>query len=103
MIGKSIDIFHKNPEHQRKIIKNPDNMPHRAMISLGPEKLDLNISAVRDNNGKYLGAMVNWEVVTDKVHLVTDLKKSSDELTQAAADLMTISGSLSAGAEETAA
>lgn len=103
MIGKSIDMFHKNPEHQRKIIKNPDNMPHRAMISLGPEKLDLNISAVRDNNGKYLGAMVNWEVVTDKVHLVTDLKKSSDELTQAAADLMTISGSLSAGAEETAA
>lgn len=103
MIGKSIDMFHKNPAHQRKIIGNPDNLPHRAVISLGPEKLDLSISAVRNKDGKYVGAMVNWQVITDKVHLVNDLKGSSTELTKAAEDLMAISNSLSAGAEETSA
>lgn len=103
MIGKSIDMFHKNPAHQRRIIGNPDNMPHRAVISLGPEKLDLNISAVRNKDGAYIGAMVNWQLITDKVHLVNDLKASSDDLTKAAEDLMAISNSLSAGAEETSA
>ncbi|GAB4408802.1 MAG: methyl-accepting chemotaxis protein [Bacteriovoracaceae bacterium] len=103
MIGKSIDMFHKNPAHQRKIIGNPDNLPHRAVISLGPEKLDLTISAVRNKDGKYVGAMVNWQVITDKVHLVNDLKESSNELTKAAEELMAISNSLSAGAEETSA
>jgi len=103
LLGKSIDMFHKNPAHQRKIIGDPANMPHKAIIQLGPEKLDLLVSAVIDNNGKYMGAMVNWDVVTDKVQLVDDLKKSADELSGAAAGLMETSNSLSAGAEETSA
>lgn len=103
LMGKSIDMFHKNPAHQRKIIGDPANMPHKAIIQLGPEKLDLLVSAVIDGNGKYMGAMVNWDVVTDKVQLVEDLKNSADELTGAAAGLMETSNSLSAGAEETSA
>jgi methyl-accepting chemotaxis protein len=103
LLGKSIDMFHKNPAHQRKIIGDPKNMPHKAIIQLGPEKLDLLVSAVMDNRGNFMGAMVNWDVVTDKVHLVEDLKKSADELSRAAAGLMETSNSLSAGAEETSA
>src|SRR5260370_1249365 len=37
LIGKSIDIFHKNPEHQRRILSDPKNLPHRAQIKLGDE------------------------------------------------------------------
>ncbi len=103
MIGESIDIFHKNPDMQRKIISDPENLPHKAIIQFGPEKLDLLLSAVLSDKGEYLGPMLNWSVVTDRVHLVTDLKKSSDELTSAAASLQEIAGSLSAGAEETSA
>lgn len=65
--GKSIDIFHKNPSHQRKLLANERNLPHRAVIELGPEKLDLLVSPVYDGNNKYLGPMVTWEVVTDKL------------------------------------
>jgi len=32
IIGQSIDIFHKRPEHQRKLLSNPANLPHRAQI-----------------------------------------------------------------------
>ncbi|MBT7609226.1 MAG: chemotaxis protein [Bacteriovoracaceae bacterium] len=103
LIGKSIDIFHKVPDHQRKIIKNPKNLPHRAIISLGPEKLDLLVTAINDENGNYLGPMVSWSIVTDKVTLVEDLKISSENLTSSATLLQEISGSLSAGAEETSA
>jgi methyl-accepting chemotaxis protein len=102
-IGKSIDIFHKNPEIQRKIISDPKNLPHRAMISVGPEKLNLLIAAIIDGDGKYLGPMVTWEIVTQKVALVNDLTKASIDLATAASNVMNISSTLSAAAEETSA
>ncbi len=103
LVGKSIDIFHKNPEHQRKIIADPNNLPHRAVISLGPEKLILLISAIFDNKGTYLGPMVTWEVATDKFGLIDVLTNSSNELGSAADTLISVSSSLTASAEETAA
>lgn len=103
MVGGSIDVFHTDPAVQKRIIANPDNLPHRAIIQLGPEKLDLLVSPVFDDNGNYLGPMVNWSVVTDKVQLVDDLKDSSVKLSGASTSLEEIANSLSAGAEETSA
>jgi len=71
MIGQSIDIFHKNPEHQRRILADPKSLPRRAIIQLGPEKLDLLVSAINDKRGTYLGAMLTWELVTEKLRLET--------------------------------
>lgn len=68
IVGNTIDIFHRNPAHQRNLLSNPDkNLPHRAQIQVGPETLDLLVSPVRDKSGKYLGPMVTWEVVTEKL------------------------------------
>lgn len=103
LVGKSIDMFHKNPAHQRNIIGDPKNLPFRAIIQVGPEKLDLLVSPLSDSNGDYIGPMVNWSVVTDKVNLVSDLKKSSNELSESSLALQEIANSLSAGAEETSA
>ena len=69
VVGQSIDIFHKHPEHQRRILADPKNLPHRAVITLGPEKLELNVSAIRDDRGEYLGPMVTWAVITEKLAL----------------------------------
>ena len=67
MLGKPIDIFHKNPEHQRRFLADPSNLPHTARIQLGPEVLTLSVSAVRDAEGNYAGPMINWERITDQV------------------------------------
>jgi methyl-accepting chemotaxis protein len=69
MIGQNIDVFHKKPEYQRKLLADPSNLPRRANIQVGPETLDLLVSAIRDSKGQYLGAMVTWEVVTEKLKL----------------------------------
>ena len=103
MVGKQIDIFHKNPEVQRKIISDPRNLPHRALISLGGERLDLNISALYDQEGAYIGPMVTWELITDKVTLVDEVKQSSMSLASSAKNLLDVAASLSASAEETSA
>lgn len=67
LIGTCIDVFHKNPAHQRELLKDPQNLPHSAIIQVGPEKLDLLVSAVYDNAGKYVSAMVTWDLVTQKI------------------------------------
>jgi methyl-accepting chemotaxis protein len=68
IIGQSIDIFHKRPEHQRRIVSDSGNLPHRAKIGLGDEILDLNVTAIMDEGGQYLGPMVTWEVITEQEH-----------------------------------
>ncbi len=101
--GRSIDIFHKDPEVQRRIISDSRNLPHTAKIDLGPEKLRLDISAINDQNGNYLGPMVTWSVITDRFSLVDILNQSSSDLAESASSLITVSSSLTASAEETAA
>jgi methyl-accepting chemotaxis protein len=67
MIGQSIDIFHKAPEHQRRILGDQKSLPRTAKINVGPELLELNVNAMLDPQGRYIGAMVNWDVITEKV------------------------------------
>ena len=67
LIGQSFDIFHKVPSHQRRIISDPKNLPHTAVIDVGPEKLDLLVSALYSSEGKYIGPMLTWSVVTAQV------------------------------------
>lgn len=69
IVGSSIDIFHKNPKYQRDILANPNNLPRRAIINVGPEKLDLLVSPIFDQNQSSIGTMVTWDVVTDKIRL----------------------------------
>jgi methyl-accepting chemotaxis protein len=75
LLNQSIDIFHKNPAHQRKLLSDPANLPHRAQIQVGPEVLDLLVSAIYDENKNYLGPMVTWEVVTRKLKTENEVAK----------------------------
>ncbi len=63
LVGTNIDVFHKNPAVQRGIINNPANLPHRAPIQLGDQKLELMVNAVYDGNGGVLGTMVTWDFI----------------------------------------
>jgi methyl-accepting chemotaxis protein len=82
VVGNSIDIFHKDPEFQRSILKSDRNLPHRAVIAVGPEKADLLVSPVYNEAGEYIGPMVTWEVITEKLKLE---EKSLDATSQLAA------------------
>ncbi len=89
--GKSIDIFHKDPSHQRRLLSDPNNLPHRALIKLGEETLELNVSALRDQDGTYIGPMLSWSLVSQNVrmadnvsHVVGAVASSSTEMNQSA-------------------
>ncbi len=69
VVGSSVDIFHKDPAHQQRLLSDPKNLPRQANIRLGEETLSLLVSPLFDHNKNYLGAMVTWDVVTEKLRL----------------------------------
>ena len=65
IIGTCIDVFHKDPSHQRRLLSDPKNLPHRADISVGPLKFSLCVTASFDLAGNYTGNALEWADVTD--------------------------------------
>lgn len=116
-IGRAIDVFHRDPSYQRGLLADPKNLPRNAKITVGPETLDLLVSAIYDHNQVYLGAMVTWEVITEKLaqeqrekelmsSLQAVLKKVADSSTAIAAaseELSAVSTQMRSNAEETSA
>lgn len=64
VVGSNIDTFHKDPSRQRRLLDNPNNLPYRVDIEIGPATLDLNVSAIMDEGGNYVGNVVEWSDVT---------------------------------------
>jgi methyl-accepting chemotaxis protein len=87
VLGKLVDIFHKQPEHQRQILSDPKNLPRRRNIQVGGETLDLLVSAIYDQDKQYLGAMVTWEVITQKLAAEKALSDAAEREQKQAADL----------------
>ncbi|MFN5455545.1 methyl-accepting chemotaxis protein [Bradyrhizobium sp.] len=65
MVGTCIDVFHRNPAHQRTMLANPANLPFRTDISVGPLKISLNVNAMRNAQGVNQGFMLEWADVTE--------------------------------------
>jgi methyl-accepting chemotaxis protein len=110
LVGKSIDIFHKNPAHQRKILSDPKNLPHRAVIQVGPELLDLMVTAVINPKGQYDGPMLSWEIITEKKamedrekEVMSRVTETAQTLAGSAEELTATSQQMTSNAEETSA
>jgi len=104
IVGQCVDIFHKEPAHQRGILGDPANLPHSAKIRLGEEHLDLRVNAVNDREGKYIGAMLTWSVITSQVKLAdsfeADIKSVVQSVAAAATEMQSTAGSLSSTASD---
>jgi len=104
--GQCIDVFHKNPQHQRSILRDPSRLPMRSRIHLGDEILDLRVSAVMDREGKYLAPMLTWNVVTSQAKLADSFEENVaaivNTVTSSATELENSASSLAANLEETA-
>ncbi len=99
IVGRSIDIFHKNPSHQRKIVGQDSNLPHNANIKLGDEVLNLFVSAVYNSKKDFEGAMVVWDIVTPTVKLKEATKSASEMISESTRDIAEKSQYIAKGAQ----
>ncbi len=85
--GACIDVFHKSPVHQRTMLADPKNLPHTALIQVGPDKLELNVSAIHNPDGSYAGPMVSWSVVTAQINMAEKVQSVVEVVASAATQL----------------
>ena len=64
IIGTNIDSFHKNPAHQRKMLDDPSNLPFKTDIHIRHLTFQLNVAAIMDATGSYIGNSLEWQDVT---------------------------------------
>jgi len=59
LLGANMDIFHKNPAHQRRMLDSLTGT-HESHIAIGSQKFHLVATPVIDMNGKRAGTVVEW-------------------------------------------
>lgn len=79
IVGTCIDTFHRNPDHQRRLLSDPSRLPFKTEITVGSLKISLLVSAWFDRNGHYAGNILEWKDVTQaRLHegMLTALDKT---------------------------
>ena len=58
LLGRNIDLFHKTPLHQRKMLASLEH-PHHATIRIGACAFDLLVTPLKEGN-RSVGFAVEW-------------------------------------------
>jgi methyl-accepting chemotaxis protein len=105
LVGRSIDVLHRDPERVRAVIGDPARLPHVARMQLGPETIALRVSAITDKAGAYVGAMLSWTVMTAQARMAdafeASVGKVARSVAQAAEDMRGTAEALSEVASDT--
>ncbi len=72
LIGTNIDVFHKNPAHQRGILQNLTNTVN-TNIKVGAFDFNLIVNPVTDANGDLLGTVVEWKDMTEELAIEEEI------------------------------
>jgi methyl-accepting chemotaxis protein len=59
LVGTNIDVFHKNPSHQRQMLQSLKSV-HRATIKIGKWSFDLVATPLKNPDGSRAGTVVEW-------------------------------------------
>jgi len=88
MIGACIDMFHKNPAHQRQLLDDPNNCPYQTDIKIGDLIFSLHVTASMDSDGNYVGNALEWQDVTELRKKELEVARLQSAVDGAQANLM---------------
>jgi methyl-accepting chemotaxis protein len=103
VVGKSIDAFHRSPGHQRRILANTAALPYTGRVTIGDQHVEVVASAVHDAEGRRIGSMAQWSLVTQRAQLAAAMTEESSSLSRSSASLTAIAKELSSNATDTLA
>ncbi len=77
LVGASVDIFHKHPQHQREMLARLQQS-HKADIQIGGLTFGLVATPLFAANGERLGTVVEWDDKTERLAQQLEEKRVSD-------------------------
>lgn len=81
LLGKNIDIFHKNPEHQRSMLARLES-PYTAKIAVGGRHFNLIATPVKDESGERLGTVVEWSDITAQINIEGEVERLVQDVSE---------------------
>lgn len=104
VVGKSVLSFHKKPEFVRNLLGNPANLPYNGRFSMGGIVIENTVIPIYDENGEYIGPMLNWTDVTMYVEMVKTFQErvqaTVKQVTEAASVMSGLAADMRTGATE---
>jgi len=73
LIGSNIDVFHKNPAHQRGMLSRITGTMN-TQLKLGDLTLKLTLSPMKDEFGQTAGTVVEWVDLTGEINVANELQ-----------------------------
>ncbi len=69
IVGSCIELFDMNSAERREALSNPARLPFTTDIAIGDMRVQLNVGGVFDENGDYVGNVLQWaDVTTDRLN-----------------------------------
>ncbi len=107
LVGQCIDVFHKNPAHQRGILANKSNLPMQASFVAAGRNIEFEAYAIDDEAGDWVSILVSWNDVTERQELANDFETNIGsvvgEIMEFGKQMQESSETLSAMAEQSSA
>ena len=88
LVGSNIDQFHRNPSHQRQMLSNPNNLPYSTNIEVGPLSFRLNVTAIIDDQGDYIGNTLEWSNITEQLERELEVARLQSAVNSSTTNLM---------------
>jgi len=82
VVGNNIDVLQKAPSVFRAILAAHEKLPHKETINIGTEIIEQKVNAVYDPNGKYLGPIITWSLITSKKNLASNFESSVGSISE---------------------
>ena len=79
LLGSNIDIFHKNPAHQRALISGM-RTTLRSKLVIGPRHLDIVANPVLNGSSERIGVVVEWLDRTHEVKIENEIEVLVDSV-----------------------
>jgi methyl-accepting chemotaxis protein len=83
LVGANIDLFHKNPAHQRHMLEHL-RAQHVANLKLGQRSFRLTLTPLFDGRQRRVGAVVEWQDRTAELALENHISGSITQVVRAA-------------------
>ncbi len=118
VVGRSVLSFHKNPDVVKRVLSDPRNLPYTGRFTMNGVVIENTVIPIYDENGDYVGPMLNWQDVTKYVDMINTFQEKvqvavkevassseslstlSDDLKNNTASVGRVSATVAAAAEE---
>ena len=104
IVGQNIDIFHKNPAHQRNFLASKGNLPATSSFEIGGRSIRFSAFPIDNQQGEWESIMVSWTDATEADELARDFEENIgamvNELIVASTQMESASESMSSMTDE---